>query len=228
MPRHAALIPLILILATVLPAQDSGFPHFATKEGMDFHRRYLQAVGCMNSGDQAAALARFTELCAVKLAPEPLGEVTFEVESSYYNAACAAALLGDPDRALLALDQAIACGYDDAKHMAKDSDLDSLRALPRYQALEKLARSRAGRRTEVGEVLVLPHDDTLALHIPATATCPARVLALDCSRSQRQQLEALMKQHKPVAITGAGGTESRSFTFAVAAFAAAPAAKPSP
>jgi acetyl esterase/lipase len=52
-----------------------------------------------------------------------------------YNAACAWAKAGEPERALDALERAIAGGFVDRVQIAGDSDLASLRALPRFTAI---------------------------------------------------------------------------------------------
>jgi serine/threonine protein kinase/Flp pilus assembly protein TadD len=52
-----------------------------------------------------------------------------------YNVACNYAQLGRPDDALSALEQAVDRGYGDKAWMEHDSDLNSLRETPRYQAI---------------------------------------------------------------------------------------------
>ncbi|ATB46215.1 DUF6624 domain-containing protein [Corallococcus macrosporus] len=54
-----------------------------------------------------------------------------------YNAACAASLLGEREEALVWLERAVEEGFNDAKHLQKDSDLDNVRSLPGYAALEQ-------------------------------------------------------------------------------------------
>jgi tetratricopeptide (TPR) repeat protein len=54
---------------------------------------------------------------------------------AHYNLACSLALLGDPASAIAALRRALECGYDDIDYLLGDSDLDSLRSDPAYQAL---------------------------------------------------------------------------------------------
>lgn len=56
-----------------------------------------------------------------------------------YNLACAYSLHGEPEKALDALEESVAAGFQDAKHIRNDSDLDPLRTLPRFrELLEKL------------------------------------------------------------------------------------------
>lgn len=54
---------------------------------------------------------------------------------SIYNAACSYALLGDADRAIPTLREAISRGWDDYEHIADDSDFDPIRSDPRFAAL---------------------------------------------------------------------------------------------
>jgi beta-lactamase regulating signal transducer with metallopeptidase domain/tetratricopeptide (TPR) repeat protein len=51
---------------------------------------------------------------------------------SLYNAACSYALLGDADRAIPTLSEAIAAGWDDVDKIADDSDFDPIRSDPRF------------------------------------------------------------------------------------------------
>jgi serine/threonine protein kinase/Flp pilus assembly protein TadD len=66
-------------------------------------------------------------------------ELAPEDSSVLYNVACAYALGGDTDRALECLDRAVTNGFGHRAWLENDSDLDSLRADPRFAALlEKL------------------------------------------------------------------------------------------
>jgi tetratricopeptide (TPR) repeat protein len=60
----------------------------------------------------------------VKLQPEN--------DVAHYNLACSLALMKRRADALRILRKAIELGYDDHEHMAKDSDLDSLREHPEF------------------------------------------------------------------------------------------------
>jgi tetratricopeptide (TPR) repeat protein len=62
-----------------------------------------------------------------------------------YNLACSYALLGRPEEAFRALDAAIEYGFDDAEHLARDEDLNSLRDDPRFTEL--IVRVREKRRS---------------------------------------------------------------------------------
>lgn len=56
----------------------------------------------------------------------------YDPAKSLYNAACSYALLGDADRALPTLSEAIDAGWDDIDKIADDSDFDPIRSDPRF------------------------------------------------------------------------------------------------
>jgi len=64
--------------------------------------------------------------------------------SAVYNAACTHALLGDREQALAMLDRAITHGRGNLGWIEHDSDLDSLRGEPRFEAILDRLRSVAG------------------------------------------------------------------------------------
>lgn len=66
-----------------------------------------------------------------------------ENPTAQYNLACSQALLGQTQAALETLARAVECGYDDARFLAEDDDLVSLREDPRFQALLERLRSGA-------------------------------------------------------------------------------------
>jgi hypothetical protein len=53
----------------------------------------------------------------------------------YYNAACAASLMEDKERALLYLERALAKGYTNTKHIRNDRDLRYIRGFPEFENL---------------------------------------------------------------------------------------------
>ena len=63
-----------------------------------------------------------------------------------YNLACSLAMCGHPEEAIAELRLAIENGYSDFGYLEMDSDLDSLRGDPRFQAL--LRRNPKKRRRE--------------------------------------------------------------------------------
>jgi tetratricopeptide (TPR) repeat protein len=58
----------------------------------------------------------------------------------FYNLACDHSLNGEVDRAVEALDKALALGYRDFKWLAKDPDLRQLRKHPLYRDIETRIR----------------------------------------------------------------------------------------
>jgi hypothetical protein len=58
----------------------------------------------------------------------------------FYNLACGHSLNGEVDRAVEALEKALALGYCDFKWLAKDPDLHQLRQHPLYRNIETRIR----------------------------------------------------------------------------------------
>ncbi|HYC61214.1 MAG TPA: M56 family metallopeptidase [Thermoanaerobaculia bacterium] len=65
---------------------------------------------------------------------------------SLYNAACSYALLGDADRAIPTLTEAIDAGWDDIDKIADDSDFDPIRSDPRFAAAIRDSRGEVVTR----------------------------------------------------------------------------------
>jgi beta-lactamase regulating signal transducer with metallopeptidase domain len=71
----------------------------------------------------------------------------YDPAKSLYNAACSYALLGDADRAIPTLADAIDAGWDDIDKIADDSDFDPIRSDPRFaRALKDQAGAVVNRR----------------------------------------------------------------------------------
>jgi adenylate cyclase len=58
-----------------------------------------------------------------------------EEASVLYNVACVFSLTGKTDRAIKCLDDAVTFGWRHKQWIERDSDLDSLRGDPRFQAI---------------------------------------------------------------------------------------------
>jgi hypothetical protein len=58
-----------------------------------------------------------------------------EFGALWYDMACTYALAGEEENALNALERAIEFGFNDAGHAGKDTDLESLHPLPKFQSL---------------------------------------------------------------------------------------------
>ena len=61
-------------------------------------------------------------------------ELKYAPLMSYYNIACAYALVGDRERALAGLEDAVSRGYNTSDQIEQDADLASVRDDPRYSA----------------------------------------------------------------------------------------------
>jgi hypothetical protein len=85
----------------------------------EYERKALRLVALIQAGDTEGATA--------------------------YDAACAFALAGKKEEAFRYLELAIARGYANPEHMKRDSDLEPLRADPRWQPLITKAEAK---RTE--------------------------------------------------------------------------------
>lgn len=88
--------------------------------------------------DYAGAAAVLNEVLALP----GLAEEAWYISGTWYNLACAYALLGRTDDALAALEHAGEAGFGDWEAAQNDSDLSSLRADPRFD--RTLARIKAG------------------------------------------------------------------------------------
>ncbi len=62
---------------------------------------------------------------------------------AHYNTACAYALKGEKQAALDSFERALAAGFDDFEHIARDSDLDAIRGEPRFRELVTKHEARA-------------------------------------------------------------------------------------
>lgn len=82
---------------------------------------------CVNKYEDAAAATTFTT----------------NQMPSYYNAACCAAVSGQADAAFRLLEQAVATGFDNTAHLAKDDDLVTLHSDSRWEPLLEKAAALA-------------------------------------------------------------------------------------
>jgi len=95
------------------------------REPRNAEERYERAYDLYHNERYAEAAAMFRRA----------GDEGYRRDTSYYNAACSWALLGDADKALAELDLAISTGWDDFEHIAEDSDFDPIRADRRFAAM---------------------------------------------------------------------------------------------
>lgn len=98
-------------------------------------------------GDEEAAMRCFQNAREkhLELAGRARGELTADF---YYNMACLAALTGDVESALDAWDRTVDAGFIRFEVAARDPDLDSIRADPRFVAAFERARARVEEQRE--------------------------------------------------------------------------------
>ena len=94
---------------------------------------YRLGVSLSQSGHTDRAIPAYRRAAALGFAP------TF----SWYNLACAYAVIQDPEHAFEALDSLMARGYRQPQALETDTDLASLKADPRFAAVVARARKNA-------------------------------------------------------------------------------------
>ncbi len=96
-----------------------------------FQALQLAAVNAYTQGDYHASVAAYDEILdtvGIELFPE-------QAPGILYNLACSAALAGEPEKAIRALQAAVDAGWRNAEHLARDTDLDSIRSAPEFQEI---------------------------------------------------------------------------------------------
>jgi tetratricopeptide (TPR) repeat protein len=88
---------------------------------------YLEALQIL--GDDYTKRGRFIDGLKID---EQLARLRPQDATVLYNLACSYSLTGASEQAFVALNRALAAGYDDFKWMAQDPDLETLRKDPRY------------------------------------------------------------------------------------------------
>ena len=150
-PRGAFLVAAALALATlpgaaapslaafrgVLPVLPAGLDRTEWEEALDRANVRLAEVpddgaAHLQRGIALSCLQRFDEAL---LAFERQAELGFQVGKSFYNQACVHARAGSPELALACLEEAASHGVALTDLAPRDPDLESLRALPEFQAL---------------------------------------------------------------------------------------------
>jgi adenylate cyclase len=91
----------------------------------DVRARYMSGGALIALGERQKGIERLEQ--AIKMKPQEFAVL--------YNAACSYATAGESERALDLLDRAVATGRGFRTWIEHDPDLDSLRALPRYQQI---------------------------------------------------------------------------------------------
>ena len=92
---------------------------------------YVDALQLL--GDHYTQRGRYTEGLKVD---ERLARLEPRSPLVFYNLACSCSLIGQFDRAALALEKALQLGYRDFRWLARDPDLHQLRQQPIYRDIE--------------------------------------------------------------------------------------------
>ncbi len=96
---------------------------------------YVDALQLL--GDHYTQRGRYTDGLQVD---ERLARLEPQNPLVFYNLACSYSLTDEFDRAISALDRALALGYRDFKWLAKDPDMKKLRAHPAFQEIKEKIR----------------------------------------------------------------------------------------
>jgi len=96
---------------------------------------YVDALQLL--GDHYTQRGRYTEGLKVD---ERLARLRPGDALVFYNLACSYSLIGQFDRAALAVEKALTLGYRDFNWLAKDPDLEKLRQQPVYRDIEDKIR----------------------------------------------------------------------------------------
>jgi TolA-binding protein len=107
------------------------------------YRKLLQTMRLYESGDYEKAIAGFAESLKGLEAMNTAEARRYRAEALYHTA-CAHAVLGRADTALQTLDRAIRAGFRNLDKMENDAELDPLREDPRFERIERYARSLKG------------------------------------------------------------------------------------
>ena len=230
--RCLTFVALTAYLATVLAGEEPDPGEVARQQIAAVHDEIQSITDLAAQPKLEAARNACLALEARTLLPDATSDLMYILVQVPYNAGCYSALQGRSDEAFTSLERAVALGYDDVDHITKDSDLESLRADPRFAALLAHARQRVGISSERG-TLCEPSIRTLdfsqesqgakdsahlALRIPVAGGLHERVLWLVCTPAQEQQLADLMAHGKTVCVTGTGGTYTTWFRLTVTSF----------
>lgn len=114
------------------PAQDTVFdaPQIQTLQ-TSLLLRFLRLVQAKKLADAEDLLTRAVQ------------ERRLDNAANRYNLACTQAIQGKTEAALASLAVAVERGWADAEHLRKDTDLESLRACPRFEELARAAAEKA-------------------------------------------------------------------------------------
>src|SRR5271168_585459 len=143
------MIPMLPIRETKLPRGKS-----AKMEDLQFEIRFFEGVAARDPrfvealqilGDAYTKMGQWEMGLQID---QRLSKLCADNPLVFYNLACSYSLVNRVDEAFAALDQAIKLGYDDARWLTKDPDLDNLRHDNRFKKihmdLSKKPRASSG------------------------------------------------------------------------------------
>jgi hypothetical protein len=107
------------------------------------YRKLLQAMRLYESGEYEKAIAGFADSLKGLETMNTAEARRYRAEALYHTA-CSHAVLGRADAAFKTLDQAIRAGFRNLDKMENDAELDLLREDPRFERIERYARSLKG------------------------------------------------------------------------------------
>jgi thiol-disulfide isomerase/thioredoxin len=118
------------------------------REGLAFLAQTTRVYGkrVAQGSDQETDLVLKSAKCAKQLRaayPDLNGSEKRLLADVLYDEACIEARTGNSDKALAALDGSVNSGFKNVTNIGRDTDLDSLRKLPRFQQLVKIVSARA-------------------------------------------------------------------------------------
>ena len=109
-----------------------GLEFLADVLGIEARERPANSAALVSLGMVLTQLGRYQEGLAID---QRLVLLHPEDGTAHYNLACSFALVGQREKALDALEESVRRGYDDAQHLAADTDMASLRSEARFIAL---------------------------------------------------------------------------------------------
>ena len=130
-------------LIAMLPIRETRPPRgrSASKEDLEFEIRFFEGISHRDPdfiealqilGDAYTKTGQWEKGLKVD---ERLAKLCPDNPLVFYNLACSYALLKHVDEAFAALDQAVRLGYNDARWLTKDPDLDNLRQDNRFEKI---------------------------------------------------------------------------------------------
>ena len=127
----------------MLPIRETKLPRgkAATKEDLDFEIRFFEGIAHHDPdfiealqilGDAYTKTGQWEKGLKID---ERLARLCPDNSLVFYNLACSYSLLKQVEEAFAALRQAVKLGYDDARWLTKDPDLDNLRHDNRFEKI---------------------------------------------------------------------------------------------